>query len=132
MRTPPSILRNMAASVILAVVTVFGGCRPYGKTALVADRGRCPEGLSENTGMAPPFCRPERSTKSGEPCSADENCLSGLICNFGYAHGHCEPERASADHEPCQDDRNCSPGLLCSGSSTPPFRPGQCHQPGSP
>ena len=126
----PSMLESKSLATLLLIGAV-GSCTPYGKIALVADRGRCREGLSENTSMPAPFCRPAHSVKAGDLCSEDDNCLSGLICNHGYTHGHCEVSHASAEHEPCEDDRNCSVGLLCNGSSTPPSRPGQCHQPGS-
>lgn len=125
MKVPRAVLSAALVSSVLL------SCKRYGAEPLVQDRGRCPHGLVENTGLAAPFCRPPHSMKQGEPCSSDENCLGTMTCNRGYRNGNCQPERSAKEHEACQDDRDCQPGLLCNGSSIPPERAGKCHQAGA-
>lgn len=124
--------RTANGAVAVALFGALGGaCTVYGKDPLVVDRGRCPKGLVENTGLPAPFCRPAHTMKAGEPCSSDENCLGSMTCNRGYRNGNCQVERSAKEHEPCEEDRDCVAGLLCNGSATPPIRAGQCHMAGA-
>ncbi len=125
-------MRTVWCGALLVGAAGLGlGCHRYGDEALVEDRGRCPKGSVENTGLPAPFCRPPHEGKAGEPCSSDENCLGDMTCNRGYRNGNCQARRSAKEHEPCEDDRDCAPGLLCNGSPIPPIRAGKCHQAGA-